>query len=187
MDSKKSKLEAIVRLNQVARETSLARIESICQRAEFQLLNNAQDRKVQDHWMAQALISGPQLRAIFSVYFGSQNLKKWSVKVFDKKWEEISLLEIHDLSKEFCNLVAGHLKTVLDQNHIRVGVSLPFLSRGFDRIFSNAEASTSVHNDSWKIEADGIQISCSTNIEIFKEFQFDIKGSPTDNGDVQFL
>ena len=187
MDASSDRATVVANFNQVVRKTSLARIESICQRKEFSIDEKAQFRKVKDHWMAQALISGPQLRVIFCVYFNAQNLKKWSVKVFERKWEEITLPEIHDLSKEYCNLVAGHLKTVLDQNKIKVGVSLPFLSRGFDRVFSASENNAAVLNDIWKISADGMQISCSTHIEIFKDFQFQIKDASTDSGDVQFL
>ena len=187
MDLSSDGAAALAKLNQLARDTSLSRIQSICQRDAFTLVENSQFRKVKDHWMAQALISGPHLRAIFCVYFNAQNLKKWSVKVFDREWEEISLPEIHDLSKEYCNLVAGNLKSALDLNQIRVGVSLPFLSRGFDRIFSAAESQRPIHNEIWKIRADDIEIACSTHIEIFKEFRFEIIDDSTDSGDVQFL
>lgn len=187
MDSGSLNAATIANFNQIVRETSLARIESICQRGSFSLIENAPFRRVKDHWMAQALISGPQLRVIFCVYFNAQNLKKWSVAVFERKWDQISLPEIHDLSKEYCNLVAGQLKTVLDKNQIRVGVSLPFLSRGFDRVFSASENSPNIISDSWKIGADDMQISCSTHIEIFKEFQLKNNNASTDNGDVQFL
>ncbi len=187
MDLSSESAVAIARFNQAVRGTSLARIESICQREGFSIIENAQFRKVKDHWMAQTLISGPQLRAIFCVYFNAQNLKRWSTKVFERDWHEISLPEIHDLSKEYCNLVAGHLKAMLDHNKIRVGVSLPFLSRGFDRIFSAPESATSTLVDEWKISAGDDQICCSTHIEVFKEFRFEAKNDSNDSGDVQFL
>ena len=178
---------ALEKFNKAVRETSVSRLESICQRKAFTIADQIQQRRVKDHWMAQALVSGPDIRVIFSVHFSARSLKKWSTKAFDKKFEDISLLEVQDLSKEYCNLVAGHLKTMLDQNSIRVGMSLPFLSRGFDRVFSIVGPEDSQHNDLWKISAEGVHITCSTNIQIFENFKFEMKASSDDNGDVEFL
>ena len=187
MDASSTKAEVAKKLNQLARETSISRLESICKHKGFSLDERPQLRRVKDHWMAQALISGPQLRAIFCVYYNAQNLKKWSSGVFGKDWTEIALAEVQDLSKEFCNLVAGHLKAVLDQNNVKVGVSLPFLSRGSDRIFSPIDSESSIHKDSWRITTESSFITCSTSIEIFKEFSFEVKSTIDDTGEVEFL
>ena len=187
MGSNLSSSSAIAKLNNLIRESSVLRMATICQSNSFILAECLDERVVKDHWMGQVLVSGSQIRIAFRFYFNVPTLTKWSAEVFKGQSHEISLLQIHDLAKEYCNLVAGQLKYSLSQNQVKVGMSLPFLSRGSDKIFLPIKKDENVHQDIWRIKLGETYVTCSANIDIFKAFHFDLKHVSSDGGDIEFL
>ena len=136
--------------------------------------------------LRKTLVSGPDLRIIFSIYFNAHDLKIWASQIFSGSPNDIRLTQVHDVAKEFCNLMAGYMKTILDENGVRVGLSLPFLSRGFDQIFSPFQNRTGVYDKVWRIKADESFVTCSISMEIFKNFSFENNDSTSESGEIEF-
>jgi hypothetical protein len=57
-----------------------------------------------------------------------------------------------DTMKEYCNLIAGRVKRVLEDGHAKVGMSLPLTMRGFDRVYFEKVDGVNGYDWEWMIE-----------------------------------
>ncbi len=187
MNSESDQKSSISRINEMIRTTSVLRMENICQRSGFSISESSDQKIVKDHWMAQVLVSGSQIRITFRVFYNFPTLSDWARATFESQSEAISSNQIHDLAKEYCNLIAGQIKYSLGKNQVKVGMSLPFLSRGFDQVFLSLKKTDQIYMDSWKILLGESFVTCSSNIEVFKDFSFSSKDNETDGGKIEFL
>jgi len=74
-----------------------------------------------------------------------------------------------DFVKELCNLTAGYLVQIFEDNDLHIGISLPLCTRGFYEIFSDYQSSSYPiikYNDLWSLEYEDINIFGSVIIEI---------------------
>jgi CheY-specific phosphatase CheX len=180
------KLEAI--LKKVVREISCSRLKSLSHLAEIDIQENEDVSPVWSHRMVVIMVSGRDVRLTFKAQFCTESARVFANKVYQSNLEEISVFQAEDFMREYANVVAGRIKTVLNRNSLDVGVSLPTVARGFDNIFFREPAKTRVSNDYWKLVHLNSVIFCSIFIEILKEFEFKAGSQIVeDEGEVQFL
>lgn len=157
-------------LNDLIKQISVSSMETFCRRSGFSFADFKSNRAVKDHWMSQVVVSGPGLRVYFQFFFSAAVLKNWANQIYKNSKEIITLEQVHDFAKEYCNLVGGRLKKSLIKSGIKTGVSLPVVSRGFDRIFISADDLKNCVVDEWVLCQENLSAICSTEIEVTNKF-----------------
>lgn len=148
--------------------------------------------RVHGHWMAMALTAGPQLRVTFKVHFMADQGAKLAQKALGVEWDKIAFRNTSDFMREYCNMTLGLIKKVLQDHGFRSGISLPFLTRGFDEVFFPESSGVISSRSYWKVQFEEENVVCSAHIELF-DSELDLSGLPNaleqqqDVGDVEFL
>lgn len=159
------------KLRNFVRDVSLDRFKQSSQKDTFAIeeFGDWQERHVLHHWLALILISGKELRITFKVHFGLNDCSQIAAPLFGLKVDEIKNSQTKDFIKEYCNLSAGLIKKILEDQQIDVGISLPLVTRGFDEIFFEKRPKTDVIHDGWVINENNIKIFCTSQIDIFNK------------------
>lgn len=179
-------------LKSLLRSISLDSLRVFSQTNDLSLESLPDLPKVYGHWMAMALVAGPQIRVTFKVHFMSESGAHLSHKAAGRAANQMTVEATSDFMKEYCNMTLGALKKILAENGLRSAISLPFLTRGFDEVFFPISSGVLMARDYWKIHFDKYFIACSGLFEVF-ESNVDLSGLPsevkgqTDVGDVEFL
>ena len=125
--------------------------------------------------MVFILVSGDALRLTFKVHFASGTAKTLAFRIFGgNSPADISEKQAIDYFKEYGNLVAGSVVTLLGENGIELGISLPLSTRGFYEVFSDySEKQHPIVTccDFWELRANGKGIHCSAVLEILNQKQ----------------
>ena len=82
-------------------------------------------------WMSLILISGSIGRITFKVFYYSHEIATIAANALQKDSSQISTEQSGDFVKEFCNLTAGAIKKIFEENGFRVGISLPLITTRF--------------------------------------------------------
>ena len=121
------------------------------------------------------LVSGDALRLTFKVHFETRTAKQLAFAIFGgDSPADISPRQAIDYFKEYGNLVAGSMVTLLAECGVEQGISLPLSTRGFYEVFSDyAEKHQPIvaFCDFWELRVDGKTIHCSAQIEILNQRQ----------------
>jgi CheY-specific phosphatase CheX len=122
------------------------------------------------NWMALILVSGDSLRITLKLHFCYTDIKKIAYLIYGKQSpDELSDQQTLDFVKELCNLTAGYLVQIFEDNDLHIGISLPLCTRGFYEIFSDYKSSSYPiikYNDIWSLEHEDIHIFGSVIIEL---------------------
>ncbi len=122
------------------------------------------------NWMALILVSGDALRITFKLHFSHAAIRKIAYPIYGKSSaEELSKQQIFDFVKELCNLSAGYLVQIFEDNHLHIGISLPLCTRGFYELYADYSPSSYPiikYSHIWSMDYDAIQILGSAIIEI---------------------
>jgi len=125
--------------------------------------------------MVFILVSGDALRLTFKVHFNTGAARNLAFGIFGgNSPADISERLSIDYFKEYANLVAGSIVTLLAENGVELGISLPLSTRGFYEVFSDyAEKQRPIitYCDFWELRANGHDIHCSTLFEILNPRQ----------------
>lgn len=151
-------------------------------------------RTVHGNWMGLILVSGADLRITFKVHFDIKNVRVIISQLLGSEPSTISSGLALDFIKEFCNLSAGFIKQVLEENSepVMTGISLPIVTKGFDDLFYK-ESSADEISEIWKIVVDGIVLYCTPHVNIFSTEKLAQVKMPKeeeaseDDGDIDFL
>ena len=127
------------------------------------MLSESQER------MLLILVSGKALRITFKVHFNIKSTKKMASPIYGKSPEKIEIRQAKDFIKEFCNLSAGYIKKIFEDQSLDVGISLPLVIRGFDEVFFERQIKKTIIEDSFRIENSGIGVVCTNIVEIFNQ------------------
>jgi CheY-specific phosphatase CheX len=123
------------------------------------------DRHVYANWMAVILVSGKGFRASFKVHFDLLVIKEFMATNFHKDVKTIQKHQCMDFVKEFCNLMAGGIQQTLDKIDIKVGISLPIVTKGFDELFEvKSDAEDLI--DFWQLDLGIGKILCHLHTQI---------------------
>ncbi len=190
--------EAIVQaIQEIIRDAAVRRMKSHSGNADVQIAEIPDDynRKVHGNWMGLILVSGRDLRITFKVHFNIGDVRKILADMLGKTPEMIGETLALDFAKEFCNLTAGNLKQVFEEQEepINTGISLPIVTRGFDDLFYQAASEGEV-SELWKLRIGSVDLFCTPHVHVFdqnklaslKYTQSD-DSQDDDDGEIDFL
>jgi|GEM_PF-3193633 len=124
------------------------------------------DSIILGHWMPVIIISSAVMQITFKTHLMTMDGKIFSASSFKKNPEEMSSQQVLDFFKEYCNMVGGKIKWLLEFNQIASGISLPILLRGFDEVFFSHQETPYLFSDKWKITSNTASLTCSILIEL---------------------
>jgi len=128
---------------------------------------------VHGHRMTVILISSPVVRITFKAHFNefeSSGLIKTRLKSIK---EPIPSEQVLDYFKEYCNVIAGAVKSELKTVGIDAGISLPLAARGFDELFFPTPDNKRTFENTWTIEHPFGNFRCSLFCQILDPSAFE--------------
>ena len=162
--------ECLKRMKDLVRNVSIDRFRRAAQNDSYILLETSKlKRDVYDHWMALILVSGKALRMTLKVHFNIKSSKKMASPIYGKTPEKLEVRQAKDFIKEFCNLSAGSIKKIFEDQSVDVGISLPLVIRGFDEVFFERQNKNSIIEDKFRIENGGVGVLCTNIVEVFNQ------------------
>ncbi len=176
-------------IKNLIRNTSLRGLAAMSQKKDIEIAEVTSPQKIMGHWMALISVSGEQLHLTFKVQFSIAMARGFALQKGQTQSQSISNSHSKDFVREFCNLVAGNIKTQLADNKVNVGISLPILSRGFDDLFFDSGDKTLLSTDRWKLAEEGNIIYCASIVEIISEMNLSDKlnEAQSTSGDIEFF
>ena len=88
--------------------------------------------------MSLILVSGETLRVTFKLHYNIGEIKVIAHRAYGKSTPaELSDKQAMDFMKELCNLSAGQIVKIFEENNLPLGMSLPLGARGFYDIFAD--------------------------------------------------
>ena len=125
--------------------------------------------------MVFILVSGDALRLTFKVHFETGTAKQLAFAIFGgDSPAAISQRQAIDYFKEYGNLVAGSMVTLLAESGVELGISLPLSTRGFYEVFSDYSEKLDpivAFSDFWELRTNGRSIHCGAQFEILNPRQ----------------
>ncbi len=162
--------ECLNKMKDLVRNVSIDRFRRAAQNDSYILLETSKlKRDVYDHWMALILVSGKALRMTLKVHFNIKSSKKMASPIYGKTPEKLEVRQAKDFIKEFCNLSAGSIKKIFEDQSVDVGISLPLVIRGFDEVFFERQNKNSIIEDKFRIENGGVGVLCTNIVEVFNQ------------------
>ena len=148
--------------------------------------------------MVFILVSGDALRLTFKVHFASGTARSLAFRIFGgSSPADLSEKQSIDYFKEYGNLVAGSVVTLLGENDVELGISLPLSTRGFYEVFSDYSEKQHpiiTFSDFWELKTNGNDIYCSALLEILSPKQLAklvayeiVEQADGDDGEMDFL
>ena len=157
-------------IDDATKKSSISRLTSFChltglsgfepaKKSDTELFSN----------MVLIILSGPKIKQTFKVFFNATEALPFVEKTYKKNLsrEQLSKYSI-DTFKEIANLVAGHIKILLEKTGLRCEISLPIALRGYDDLFFSDKNEGSKYKSYWKIRYQGEELIFSNLIEIDK-------------------
>lgn len=168
---------------------------------EFTLSAPGRDFKpgqVLGNWMSMILVSGEALRIIYKLHYNLSEVKAIAYRTYGKDTpEQLSDKQAMDFMKELCNLSAGQMIKIFDENQLPLGMSLPLCARGFYEIFADytlANKPFIKFGDLWSLKCGDMDIMLSCVIEILDAsalvtiLNYEIPvNAKNDDGEMDFL
>jgi CheY-specific phosphatase CheX len=170
MSSSEIESQCLEKIKDLVRNVSIDRFQRAAQNDNFGLLETTgKEKDVYDHWMALILLSGKALRIILKVHFNIKSTKKMASPIYGISPDKLEVRQAKDFIKEFCNLSAGYLKKIFEDQSVDVGISLPLVIRGFDEVFFEKKKKNSILEDRFRIDSSGLGVICTNMVEIFNQ------------------
>ncbi len=120
--------------------------------------------------MVLILVSGEALRLAFKLHFEMKTAKALASRIFGgDRATPITDGQAIDYIREYGNLIAGSVVTLMARYGIELGISLPLSTRGFYEVFADyTEKQHPIvsYADFWGLEVDGHEIHCSAHVEV---------------------
>ncbi|TRZ42407.1 hypothetical protein D4S03_12330 [bacterium] len=166
------------KLRELVRYASSSRLKIHTDSSEIEVKDldvNCKPGRILANNMVFILMSGDALRVTFKVHFNIRNAKCLAFRIFGgASPEAISGKQAIDYFKEYGNLVAGSVVTLVEKIDVELGISLPLCTRGFYEVFSDYSEKQHpiiTYCDFWKLEVGEHEIYCSALIEILDKKQ----------------
>lgn len=155
--------------------------------------------QVLGHWMSLILVSGESLRMTIKLHYDLHDVKTIAYRTYGKASEDqLSDKQALDFMKELCNLSAGQLVKIFEENNLPMGMSLPLCARGFYEIFSDYTPTVKPFvkfSDLWSLKCDDCVFMMSCVVEILDTFalrnilkyEIPTEAESNDDGEMDFL
>ncbi len=124
--------------------------------------------------MSHILVTGKELEVNFKCHFMLNNARALAMLKIGAS--EISDSQAVDFVKEYCNIVAGKIKSMCESQHFDLGQSLPFVMQGYNEMFYPADSGRIVRR-AWRLSAANTTLTCSVKIDIRDDSVFGKLGS----------
>jgi CheY-specific phosphatase CheX len=184
-------------VKQLIRDCALRRMKthSCSPEVEIEEVSADYNRTVHGNWMGLILVSGKDMRVTYKVHFNVKDVKVILAEMLGKDPSEISVGLSLDFIKEFCNLTAGNIKQVLEEQAepIATGISLPIVTKGFDDLFYQPSTKDEIQ-ELWRIRVGGVGIYVTPHVNIFDTSKLQNvqladanAAADDDDGDIDFL
>ena len=187
------------KLKELVRYASLSRLKTHTDSSEVEIKeldSGFRPGRILASNLVFILVSGEAMRLTFKIHFDTRVAKYLAYRIFGGKLpEDISPKQAIDYFKEYGNLVAGNIVTLLGKIDIDLGISLPLSTRGFYEIFS--DCSERQHpitcSDLWELKTNGHELYCSALFEILNVRQladlaaYEVVDEADDDGEMDFL
>ncbi len=152
--------------------------------------SNSKEDLVHGSFMSIILLGASCFRLAFKAHFTSRDIKNLLTKIGAES-RKLNEENIRDYMREYCNLVAGGVKSYFNDAGVSSGISLPLVTDGFDEVLYVNNQKADMHKDMWEVYWDGGQVVCSLQIEVLDKTQFQnlkvdpfpIKGQETSEED----
>jgi hypothetical protein len=156
-DKKNIFLEKIknMTLDRITKESNTDRFEL------FDLDEKNLSNPVKLHYFSYIMMHSDAVFIEINVYYTTFELKNFILRIFNIQEKDLKDELIHDWTKEFCNLIAGGIKSLLQKSEAKIGISIPVRLRSFDKLWENKK-----NEDFWGIKWSDGQIYVSTYVEI---------------------
>ena len=194
-----------IKLRELVRYASMSRlkIHTACPAVETREMDAGfRPGKMLATHMVLILVSGDALRLTFKVHFNIRTAKNLALRIYGGKTSAaISERQAIDYFKEYGNLVAGSVISLLSESTIELGISLPLCTRGFYEVFADyAEKQQPVvsYADFWELLAVGGGVYCSAQFDLLDRTGLEplvdyviaeevIKGAAEEDEELDFL
>lgn len=113
--------------------------------------------------LAHILVSGDDIEINFKVHFMLEVAKNYTIEKLGNVTVSDRLCV--DFVKEYCNLVAGKAKAILETVGLSMGQSLPFAMQGYNELFYQRDPNDCGH-DAWTLHGPKGSVYCSVGIRI---------------------
>ncbi|MFZ8934241.1 MAG: chemotaxis protein CheX [Bacteriovoracaceae bacterium] len=130
--------------------------------------------KVYKDRMSFILISGESFNIIFRVFFNSSQFGKYVSKNIGVEEEDVTEELIRDFMNEYCNLVAGSLKSLIsDQLNESLGISIPIVTSGFEYLYFGLKKAAT-HYLIWKLAGENTEAVFCVELEELRGFKTEL-------------
>ena len=191
----KDKLKALLR------HASLSRLKNHAGAAEIDIRElgcGFRPGKILASNMVFILVSGDAFRLTFKVHFNIRTARKLAFRIFGgNSPDAISEKQAIDYFKEYGNLVAGSVVTLLAESGVELGISLPLSTRGFYEVFSDYTEKRHpivAFSDFWELRSNGCEVRCSALFELLDTKQLEpllsyeiVQETSDDDAEMDFL
>ena len=114
---------------------------------------------------AQIIVAGSELEIVYRIHFAMPAVKKITMTRLglDSCTDELAV----DYVREFCNVVSGQIKAILDAADVSLAHGLPFVLTDFGNSLGLSNNPGSRLNSYWRLKsASNGDIACSLHIEV---------------------
>lgn len=134
--------------------------------------------------MSFILLSSKTFNIIFRCFFDNSRLLKKAAEVVGMETEDADAKLVQDFMNEFCNLVAGSMKSMLLNNYKNetIGISIPIVVSGFESLYFGVHKKDTNYFY-WSHENDDLEIICSIELEALRGFDKEIINNLMESAD----
>lgn len=143
------------------RELSKAKLCSVLGRTDISVEElDQKDDPVYARRMAMILVASGVLKMTLKAQYNIPDV----IKIAETLDADTSK-SIDSLMKEYCNLVGGTIKRILEDEELIVGLSIPVAYRGFDEIFSPEQEQGEFLRTKWGLSCDQATVYLSLTVQ----------------------
>lgn len=164
------------KLRALIRHAAEQRVRIYSRRDDFSLMEapkGIREGAVLGNWMAMILMGGESVRITLKLHFAYQDVRALAYPIYGaSKPEAVSDQQATDFVKELCNLMAGYIVQIFEENDLSLGISLPLCTRGLYEIFADYKPASQPlirYSDIWVMQDGDVRIPGTVLVEIMDE------------------
>jgi CheY-specific phosphatase CheX len=126
----------------------------------------------QSKWLSLILVTGMDIRISFKVFFDISDIKNLlTLTGVNELNNDLSDDLVFDFVNEYCNLTAGKIQQALSEQSVKLGISLPMVSRGFDDVYFTSH-DEGVFKSTWNLTINSVTLTCCAEVHVLNSQKF---------------